>query len=194
MLCRLQTAANTINQTVMHGGSRVRLVQYNRLAFAVHEVNAFMLTKAAEILGSGAGGMQNTHDLVSLWTAELESAAAMPLDLVEEKRLKSLLLSMKNILEGHAKALCTQFRMRGRGLTRDAILYYGAMHLPLWDKALAIVCDGLQASRKTPVGEVYRVMRVAAGLEKSAHQVAASECDDSDPDYFDLNASDEEGW
>ena len=190
MLYRLQTATNTINQTVMHGGSRARLVQYNRLAFAVHEVNALMLTKAAEILGSGAGGMQDTHDLVSLWTAELESAAAMPLDLVEEKRLKSLLLCMKNILEGHAKTLCTQFRMRGRGLTRDAILYYGGMHLPMWDKALAIVCDGLQASRKATANEVYRMMRVAAGLEKPTHQVAASGCEDSDD--YDLNASDED--
>ena len=187
---RLQVAANTINQTILYGGSRTRLVQYNRLAFAVQEVNEHIVRGAAEIMSSSTGdaGMQDTHDLVSLWASELESAAAMPLDLVEEKRLKSLLRCMKNILEGHAKTMCTRFQRRGTGMTRDAIHYYGAMHLPMWDKAVAIVCEALQASRKAHAEDVYRAMRLAAGLEGLQTQ------EPSDEDYYDLNESDHDDW
>ena len=187
---RLILATRDINQTIQYGGNARNFERFAKYAFAVSEVNTIMATEIPRIIEmvDSEISIQMTHDLANLWSAELESAHAMRTDLLTAKTLKRLLSSMETILEGHAKTLCWTLQTRRHVISRKALEYYGGLHIPLWNRALDIICMALGTERDTDVTEIYAELRKAAGIEP----MVSSPPTFPDTEMFDLNESDTE--
>ena len=188
---RLRSTANEFDE-LAEGIPASQIHRCAALVTGVHDITAAIIDAATKSSAANVGGVakQSTEDILTMWANELECANRNALTARTAQGYKTLLKTLVNLLEGHAKTLRWNLEHLPHTLSMEALVSYGAHHLPMWDKALSAACELAGVPRKTSDTDMYFACRCAAGMETRRMDEVFDE--GFDPDTVDLNESDEE--